>query len=328
MDLSQIKILDSWGDYIGSTMLDQLMVANPVRLAGGVFNGTTPDTNFYESTIAANATATISGNTLTLATTVDSGSSVLVNSQALARYVGANMNAFRSVSRFGDTGTANNTRQIGVINGSTFTDGFYFQLSGTTFSVVARTGSSDTKVDSGSFNGDVTSWTVNNNYHTFEILYTNKSIDLYIDRVLIHSFTETTSGLCNTRHLKPFVRNYNTGVGSVVNLNCQVMSITRYGSASTQAKTYLQEGTTTGIQLKIGPGSLHLMNISAVSNNSVITIYDGTSTSGRKIWTSGTLPALTQPFGINLDSNGGTPFDNGLFLTITGANATAFVKYE
>ena len=38
----------------------------------------------------------------------------------------------------------------------------------------------------------VASWAVDVNYHTFEILYTNKSIDFYIDRALIHSFTQTS----------------------------------------------------------------------------------------------------------------------------------------
>jgi hypothetical protein len=43
----KIRILDSWGDDIGSTLTDQMMVAESHRLSGGVFNGSTPDTNFY-----------------------------------------------------------------------------------------------------------------------------------------------------------------------------------------------------------------------------------------------------------------------------------------
>lgn len=328
MDLSQIKILDSWGDEIGSTMIDQLMVASPIRLAGGVFNGSTPDSNFYEASSTTGGTATISGNILDMAVSTDSGASIIAETKSLARYIGSNMNSFRTITRFGDTGVANNVRQFGVTNGLTFTDGFFFQLSGTTFSVVARTGSSDTVVNSGSFNGSVTSWTVDTNFHTFEILYTNKSIEFYIDKVFIHKFTETTSALANTRHFKAFGRNANTGIGSVAHLYSQVISISRWGSATTQAKTYLQQGTTAGVQLKVGPGALHLLNISGVVNNSVVTLYDGTSTSGRVIWTSGTMSNQTVPFGVALDTSGGTPFDDGLFLTITAANSNCFVKYE
>lgn len=328
------SIRDSWGDEIGATMIDQLMIAESHRLSGGVFNGTTLDSNFYISTTTANGAATISGNVLDLSVTTDSGSSIKAHTQSLARYIGANMNSFRMIARFGDTGVVNNKRQFGVINGngygviSNFTDGFFFQLSGTTFSIVARTGSSDTVVNSGSFNGDVTSWTVDTNFHTFEIFYTNKKIQFFIDKIFIHEFIETNSVLSNTRHFKPFGSNINTGITSAAHLYCQVITISLHGSNATQAKTYLQQGTTAGVLLKNGPGAIHLLNVSGVVNNSVVTIYDGTTTGGRVIWTSGTMSNQTVPFGLSLDSNGGTPFEDGLYLTITGANSNAFIKYE
>ena len=328
------SIRDSWGDTIGSTMIDQLMIAEAHRLSGGVFNGSTPDTNFYVASITANATATVSGGTLDMATTTDSGSSIKAHTQSLARYVGGTMNAFRTIARFGDTGTANNTRQLGIINGngrgviSNFTDGFFFQLSGTTFSIVARTASSDTVINSGSFNGSVASWTVDTNYHTFEIFYTNKTIELYIDKVRIHTFMQVGARICNTRHFKPFGANFNTGVGSVCHLYADVITISQFGVPSSQAKSDLQVGTTTGKQLKIGPGSIHRIVVSGVTNNSVIDIYDGTSTSGYKIWTSGTMTNQTVPFGADLDGAGGTPFEDGLFVVISAANSNLFTKYE
>jgi len=323
-----INIRDSWSDRIGSTMIDQLMAATPIRLCGGVFNGSVPDSNFYEYSITANATGSITGNTLALTTTTGSGSSIFAGTRSLARYMGASINSFRTVDRFGDTGTANNVRQFGVYNGLTYTDGFFFRLSNTTFSIVSRTASSDTVVNSGSFNGTVASWTVDTNFHTFEILYTNKVIEFYIDDVRIHSITETNVGICNTRHFKAFGSNVNTGVGSICNLYCQVISISRHGTATSQAKTYLQEGTTAGVQLKVGPGAIHLMCLSGVSANSVVTLYDGTSASDRKIWTSGVMLQKSDPFFLSLDSTGGTPFDFGLFLVVSGAASNAFIKYE
>lgn len=323
------RVFDSWGDHIGTTIMDQLMVTEPHRISGGVFNAGGPDTQFQESTITANATISVSAGIATLATTADSGSSIYSNAKSLARYVGANMNTFRSVARFGDTGTANNARYIGVYNGPTFTDGFFFKLDGTTFKIGSKTSSgTESLINSGSFNGSVTSWTVDTNFHTFEILYSNKSIYFYIDGVYVHSIVETTAAIAGTRHFKPFIANVNTGIGSVCYIHSQVLSITRYGQAVTQAKTYFQEGTTAGVQLKIGPGSIHLLNISAITNNSVITLYDGTSTAGRRIWSSGTMSSQTIPFAVPLDSAGGTPFEDGLFLVITGANSNCFVKYE
>lgn len=330
----KIKITDTWGDSIGSTMINQLMVAGAHRLSGGVFNGSAPDPSYYVSTIVANATASITNSTLDLATTTDSGSSIKAHTQSLARYVGGTMNSFRTVSRFGDTGTANNTRWLGLINGngygviSNFTDGFFFQLSGTTFSIVSRTASIDVAVNSGSFNGSVTSWTVDTNYHTFEILYTNKKVEFYIDNILIHAITQTSARICGTRHFKPFGENTNTGVGSVCHLYSDVITISQFGTPTSQAKTDLQIGTTTGRQLKIGPGAIHLLNISNVTNSAVVTLYDGTSTSGRIIWASGAMSNQTVPFGVSMNSSGGTPFETGLFITITGANCNLFTKFE
>lgn len=332
--VTRVTITDSWGDTIGSTMIDQLMVAESHRLSGGVFNGSTPDSNFYVASITANATATISNSTLDLATTVDSGSSIKSHAQSLARYVGGTMNAFRTIARFGDTGKANNTRRFGIINGngygviSNFTDGFFFQLSGTTFSVASRTGSSDNAVDSGSFNGDVASWTVDALYHTFEILYTNKTIEFYIDKVRIHTFSQTSARICATRHFKPFGENTNTGVGEVCHLYADVITISQYGIPASQAKSDFQVGTTAGRILKVGPGNIHLLNISNITNNAVVTVYDGLSTGGRVIWASGAMSNQNVPFNVSLDTAGGTPFEAGLFITITGANCNLFTKFE
>lgn len=331
---NEIRITDSWGDEIGSTMLDQLMVAEPHRLSGGVFNGTTPDTNFYIATTTANGTTTISNSLLDLATTADSGSSAKLHSGSLARYVGANMNAFRSITRLGDIGAVGNTRQWGVINGSgrdvfsSFTDGFYFQLSTTTFSICSLTVGVQSCVSSGSFNGEVTTWIPDINFHTYEILYTNKRIDFYIDKVYVHGFTQTTSVIAATRHFKPFSSNVNTGVGSVTHLYNQVITISRYGSAVTQAKTVFQAGTTAGILAKNGPGAIHKLIIANVTVNSVITIYDGLSTAGTVLWTSGTMESKTSPYYIDLDGVGGMNFETGFFFTITGANANLLIKFE
>lgn len=155
----ETKMFDSWGDEIGSTMIDELMVSQKTRIAGGVFNGTTPDANFYTTVLNANGTATVSNSVLDTKVTADSGSSVLVYTNSIGRYVGGNMNHLRGIFRVGDTGVANNTRQIGVTALADLADSFYFQLSGTTFSIVANTtGLAQIKIDNGSFNGDATTY--------------------------------------------------------------------------------------------------------------------------------------------------------------------------
>ena len=321
------KIFDSWGDEIGSTMIDELMVSQKNRISGGVFNGTTPDTNFYTTVANANGTATIANSILDTKVTTDSGSSILVYTNTVGRYVGGNMNHLRGIFRVGDTGKTNNTRQIGVTALADLADSFYFQLSGTTFSIVANTtGLAQIKIDNGSFNGDITTYPMTTNFHTWEILFTNKRIQFYIDKVLIHTLTETTSPICGTRHLRPFIRNTNAGVGSETHLYCQALTMLCWGSIKTQPKYYYQAGTTAGVLLKTGIGSLHMLNISGVVNNATVTLYDGTSTAGTVVYSSGAMTNQTVP--LTVPFNDGIQFSNGLFLTITSANCNAQVIYE
>lgn len=324
----ETKIFDSWGDEIGSTMIDELMVSEKHRLCGGVFNGTTPDTNFYTTSLNANATATITNNLLDLATTTDSGSGAIMYTNSVGRYIGGNMNHLRGIIRLPDNGFANNTRRFGVTSNSTLADSFFFQLSGTTFSIVAKTtGSSDIKIDNGSFNGDSPTYNLDTNFSTVEILFTNKRIQFYINKILIHTLTETDSVICGTRHLRPFIQNFNTGIGSVTNIYCQVLTLNTWGFTSTQPKSYLQQGTTTGVLLKTGIGALHSLNISGVVNNAVVNIYDGITAAGSLVYTTGSMTNQTIPLTVPFNVNG-TPFFTGLFLTITGANCNCQVIYE
>lgn len=324
----ETKLLDEYGNDIEGTMMNQLKVAESHRLSGGVFNGSTVDTNFYTNVDVNGGTCAVANAELTCSVTTTSGSSTSLYANSLARYMGANMNYYRSVFRVGDTGAVNNTRRWGVTDDIPSTTGIFFQLSGTTFSVVTRKGSSDTVISSGNFNGNVSSYTLDTNYHTYEIYLTHRRMMLVIDGVPIHTFTSTNSSVLSTWHLRPCIINTNTGVGSAVSCYTSVMTISRYGTANSQAKTYFQQGTTAGVILKIGPGALHLLNISGVLNNSVVNLYDGTSAAGTLLWSSGAMGAQTIPFGVPLDSSGGTTFNNGLFLTITGANSNCFIKYE
>lgn len=320
-----IRMFDSWGDRIGATLVDELMVAQKTRVSGGKFNGTTPDTNFYTTVIDANATATISNGIMDLATTTDSGSSVLVYANSIGRYIGGNMMQLRGVVRA--TSAANNSIRFGITAGADLADSIYLQLSNTTLSLIAKTtGLDDIKIDNGSFNGDISTYIPTGNFVNVEILYTNKTISLYIDGVWIHTLTETTFPICGSRNLRPFCQNTNTGVGSVTHGYIQVLSLFSWGINKTQPKYYWQAGLTAGVLLKVGTGSLHQLNMSGITNNATVTLYDGTSTAGSVIYTTGAMGANTIP--ISLVFNSGIPFVNGLFLTITTAACNAQVIYE
>ncbi len=97
---------------------------------------------------------------------------------------------------------------------------------------------------------------------------------------------------------------------------------------TSQAKTYFQQWQTAWVLLKVWPWALHLLNISWVVNNSVITLYNWLDTWWTVIWASWTMWAQTQPFWIDLDGAWWTQFSDWLYLTITWAASNCFVKYE
>ncbi len=330
--LQVTKLIDEYGNDIEGTMLNQLKVAQSYRLSGGVFNLATLDTNFFTAVTSAGGTATVSGGELTLALTTTSGSYAGIRTNSTARYMGSNMNYYRSVHRVSDLGAANNIRRCGLCDTLPVVEGFFFQLSNTTFQIVSRKAGVDTTVSSGSFNGNGTlsnqSYSLDLSYHTFEIYYTNRRVMFVVDGTPIHTFVATTTTLASTRHFKAFMDSSNAGVGTAVSCLCSSLTVNRYGSQTSQPKSYFQQGTTAGILLKTGIGSIHSMIISGVTNNSVITIYDNTSAAGTVIWSSGAMSNQTVPFDVSFNGSGPTQFENGLFMTVTAANSNVFIKYE
>jgi len=324
----ETKLVDEYGNDIEGTMLNQLKVAQNYRLSGGVYNSDNLDTNFYTPITSNGGTVTVANSEATLSVTTTANSSAGFYSNSIARYMGGNMNYYRAVSRVNDLGAVNNTRRCGVCDIIPINNGAFFQISNTTFSCVIRKTGVDTVVSSGSFNGVSPTFALDINYHTFEIYYTNKRIQFVVDGKIIHTFTATTSSLLGTLHLRAFLLNTNTGVGSAVSCSSISASVARYGTPISQAKTSFQQGTTAGIILKLGVGSIHRLVVSGVVNNSVVSLYDGTSTAGVLLWSSGAMTNQTVPFNIDFDGSGGTAFNTGLFLTITGFNSNCFIKYE
>jgi len=326
--MQNTKLVDEYENDIEGTMLNQLKVAQNYRLSGGVYNSDNLDTNFYTPVTANGGTVTVVNSEVILAVTTTANSSAGFYSNSLARYVGGNMNYYRAVSRINDLGAVNNVRRCGVCDIIPVVNGAYFQISNTTFSCVLIRAGVETIVSSGNFNGISTTFTLDVNYHTFEIYYTNKRIQFVVDGKVIHTFTATTSSLLGTLHLRAFLLNTNTGVGSTVSCSSVSASVSRYGTPISQAKTTFQQGLTAGRILKLGVGSIHRLVVSGVVNNSVVSLYDGTSTAGILLWSSGAMTNQTVPFNVDFDGSGGTAFNTGLFLTITAQNSNCFIKYE
>ena len=57
-----------------------------------------------------------------------------------------------------------------------------------------------------------------------------------------------------------------------------------------------------------------------------VDIYDGLTSAGTKIWSSGAMGAKTDPFPVNF--NTGEQFQTGLYVVKSGANCNTKVFYE
>jgi hypothetical protein len=321
-------ILDQRGFSIEASATGELKTVVPIDLIGDVFEGSTLDPNFWIATVANSATVTQGSGLAVLTSGTDAAGAARMHSFRRALFVPGLSNRYRSLTVLGDTGVANNVRKWGVGFGTslpTITDGAYFKLSGTTFSIVTLKNSSETVVNSGSFNGSVSSYSLDTNIHEFEILWTNRAVYFLVDEVLIHTVSATTTTWSGSVEFHTYSENVNSGNTTSVTMSHLVIGVKRFGSNASVPRYFHQAGTTAGQVLKYSSGVLHEITVSGVSNNSVITLYDNFAASGSIIWTSGSMPSNSVPFYIDLRL---VRFYIGLTLVIATADSTVTVLYE
>jgi len=233
--------------------------------------------------------------------------------------------------RLEDNGTANVKRRWGIAWGATMptiTDGAYFELNGTTFSVVTLKGTTETRVTSGAFNGHLGftySPTFTNNV-VFEILYTTGSVYFFIADKLVHKVTASTASWTNTMSFHVWHDVVNSGNSSAVAMYLRSSSIYRIGQLLTQPTSYyLAAGQTAGVNLKVGAGNLHSIIINNVVNNAVITLADSTSGATPAIFVHTAGATSTSAYSLDMK---GLPFFTGLRLIVASANASVTIIYE
>lgn len=250
------------------------------RLGGSPFSGTSLDTFKHTLTVTGSGTGTVGSGIITLATGTTANSTVALQSTKVQRYITGNDTRVVVIAAFGDTGTTNNVRRIGIYGAN---DGYFFQLSGTTFSLVSRKSAVDTAVNNGSFNGlNGTSYTVDTNYHRFEIHYTLGRSYFYIDDKLIHAANFGATVLTANMQFPWQVENINSG-GSTSNVSLFVRGWTTHsiGADTLVPDHYVLNGVAETRTLKQGGGRLQrILATSPGTGNQTITFYDNTAGSG------------------------------------------------
>ena len=308
-----------------------MRVCESSRLVGATLSGSTIDDNFWTVDNHSSAgTTTMADGRVDLATNGANGSTSLTSVRT-ARYVSGNMNIFRSVARVGDLGNSNNVRRWGAFNNN---DGYFFELSGTNFRIVSRktttapAATTDTPVARADFNGDYGNYILDTHSHTWEIVWTNRTVYYLVDGSLLHKSTFADSPGVSTPHLPVRYENENSnGEAGNYHLFTRVGSIHRLGSLTAQPTSYYRSTTTSGIILKRGPGNLSTLIVGSVAaSGCVVTLYDGITAA--TIIASFTLNypeggAFT-PLSLSL---GDIPFFTGLYLVIANQNASVTVVY-
>lgn len=305
------------------------------RLVGSQF-GDSNDINFWAlGSGGSGASATTANNITTLVSgTGNSPGFGLVQSQQKARFLFTNPNKFRSISRITATSVTGNECWEGVFSPKVSPVvgspdyGFYFKISESgVLSCCYKKNSStnEVSVSSGSFNGDVSTYTVDTNFHAYEIVFFGAKAWYFIDGVHIHNFTPIggTTTMCDVMNLYACSSTSNTGTSSRTK-EIAFISIVRYGKENSLPiyKNITTNATTT---LKKGMGTLRSITVNkkATTAGSCI-VYDSTSGSGTTIATIDTTGTAGAVYAYG---NTGVDFQIGLTIVTSAGSGAADLTF-
>jgi len=312
--------------HVWVTSTNSLTVNNSIRLVGTNFDGIVLDAVFWTPAVSGTGTVTQNGEVkLTLGATANSTASYV--SDRRARFVVGSALQFTGVFKFHTVGAANNVQRLGAYDA---TDGFFFQLAESTFSVGSRTTTAptttDTLVSSGNFNGRYgTTWIpVAGTYYRYDIEWTPIGAHYYVNGILLH---KSVGGHLTRKLTQPIkFENVNSGGGTTnVIMDCLGAVIIRQGDLLTQPNSYYHAyGATAGVQLKVGAGNVHSIFFGGAANNATVTLSDSLTAATPALLVYLATGALGAPVSVDLK---GMPFYNGLRLTVT-SNANCTIVYE
>ena len=256
--------------------IGSIQSSSPFRIVGITFEGAVADTKFW--TYTTNGAGAAAGQATGVATmssgTANSGYGQLTSVQS-GRFMFAHPHLWRGAILVDDTTVAESTRRWGAFTVSTATpqDGHYFELDEAgVLSVVSVKGGTPTKIASGSFNGDMASYTVDTNVHAYEIVFFTMGVWFFIDEVLIMECLPTTAPWTNILTVPITVTAVNSAAGTTsANVEAWNASLMRLGRSKTESVSYHHAvGLDAGQVLKRTAGTLHSISIHEVSNNAVM----------------------------------------------------------
>lgn len=200
-------------------------------------------------------------------------------------------------------------------------DGAWFKLSGSTFSLEVSKGGNVTPITV--FNGDYGStYTVDTNSHTYEIYWINSKIYFVIDGMLLHIYSASTTSWADTLHMYIIADNVNSGNTTDTLLSIRNSVIHRLGGIEAEAIWKNIHGVNAGTTLKYGPGKLYRLMINTSVAGSVISIYDSSYGAVNPI-------ALINPANdVTIVCEYDLVFYNGLYIVTANASTDVTIVYD
>ena len=268
-----------WGYSGGMTGLrDRLVAERYTVLADSIADGIS---SFWTSTTASGGTTTSTGGEGVIDTSANATGSAQLTSTTVPYHPGQ-VSWLNSALRFNDTGSAGNIRRFGVftVSGTTPQEGFAFELSGTTLNATVYKAAAATAVASTSWSRVIPApFTLDTNYHSFEIRWTANSVNFLVDNVLRHTVSGTTSPITTTLNFPMTIQSINTSGATSRLIAVRNCGIGRFGQKP-------DLGTAAGTQVTVTNTSTTL--IAAANGQRQVTLVNNQTVS---VW---------------VDPNGGT----------------------
>lgn len=308
------------GKYMQLSPTRELVVTEKIRLVGVAFSSNTFEEAFISSAVVAGGTVRVNNGCINLYTGTAPNASASIQTTRKARFMAGSPNEFRAITRLTLTTptSGTNTRRWGAYNAQ---DGFFFEYTNGAFYVGSRKVGVDLKVATTSFTGTVPTLTAN--YTRFTITYTNVGAKFYVNDVLAHAITTTTTELTAMGNFPCSLDNTNSGGANTDHfIEIRVWTIMRLGAIESSPIFRNIKAAGTYI-LKRTAGTLMRITVNDIgASGSSIVIYDNSAGSGTTIASLDTakMTLITLLYGV--------PFDNGLTIVATGTIGDITVVFE
>lgn len=286
---------------------NEMSVAGRINVFRAETTGTF-DTNLWTTAVVGTGTATHnSSGELALTTGATANSTVRVTTPKIMRQMAGTTQFWIGVFRLSDLGTANNVRRWGIYDDN---DGFFFELSGSVFSVVSRKTGVDTKVAYASCNGPATEIfnpaTDLTKMNQFNIYFGGLSCRWQVNGRVLHGIgANAISAPLSDRLALPFRVENNNSAGSTSNVSVFSRGISFHRVSPTDvAPRYLFINSVATTVVRAGAGTLRRISYSPNGISGTVTVYDNTAASGPLV-TVFTVPATGTPgfidYGVEVD---------------------------